>query len=82
MTRADTAAAVVTVAALAGVAFWSLSGGGTGTGLQTSIQLQAGNPGCPRHGLYRRFDGHAARMALTQPGGWAWFATPPASEVI
>jgi len=81
MTRGETTAAVVTVTALAAVAAWSLHSGGPAR-LQTAIELDAGNPGCPRHGLYRRFDGHAARQALVQPGGWAWFSEPPAAEVI
>jgi hypothetical protein len=81
VTRAETTAAAVTVAALAAAALWSLHSGAP-AGLRTTIQLHGGNAACPRHGLYRRFDGHAARQALVQPGGWAWFADPPAAEVI
>lgn len=83
MTRAETAAAVVTVAALAGVAAWSMrTTGDGGAGLHATIELSTDSPACPRHGLFRRFDGHAARHALTQPGGWAWFADPPGAAVI
>ena len=82
MTRGETTAAVVTVAALAGVAAWSLYSGGSSPGLGASVEITADAPACPRHGLYRRFDGHAARQALTQPGGWLWFSQPPEAKVL
>jgi hypothetical protein len=82
VTRGETAAATIAVGGLAAVAAWSLVTGGAGPRLAARLELTADSPGCPRHGLYRRFDGHAARHALTQPGGWSWFASPPAAEVL
>jgi hypothetical protein len=81
VSRGETAAAVVTVGGLAAVAAWSLLGTGSG-GARVQLELDAGSPGCQRHALYRRFDGHAARHAIAQPGGWGWFASPPAAEVL
>jgi hypothetical protein len=81
MTGGEKAAAVVVVLGLAGVAGWSLSGG-AGIGGTARLELGGSQPGCARHGLYRRFDGHAARQAVAEPGGWEWFASPPASEVL
>jgi hypothetical protein len=81
VTRGEHAAAAAALAGLAAVAGWSLlSGGGARAGVR--LQLAGSQPGCARHGLYRRFDGHAARHVVAQPGGWAWFASPPASEVL
>lgn len=98
MTRGQVLLLIAGTGAAAAAGLLAIDGGATvraaGSGIALRLGITAGDDGHlapeaafpgrlhPRHGLYRRLDGHAMRAVLTAPGGWGWFASPPSDVTL